>query len=58
MRQHDSKDCQQTNCKGVHYLPSERLVFHKEEYTYGHLVSVSNGIDPSWQRVHRRVMRY
>lgn len=43
MKQHDSKDCQLTNCKGVTFPPSERLVFHNPEYTYGHLVVVCNG---------------
>lgn len=44
MKQHDSRDCQNTNCRGVDFPPSERLVFHGEQFTYGHVVSVSNGL--------------
>jgi len=44
MAQHSAKGCLDTTCKGIlHDIPDD-LVFHNEQYTYGHLVVVRDGM--------------
>jgi len=44
MAQHSAKGCLDTTCKGIlHDIPDD-LVFHNEQYTYGHLVVVRDGV--------------
>jgi hypothetical protein len=43
MGYHNALRCQSTNCPGVNFLPTERLVFHQEHNIYGHLVILENG---------------